>query len=86
MILIKPFSTGFLCDCFKIIYAYLNKGGKVRKCDSCLKMIIQAYLYVGFITIFFIKLASLKQFYLYMKLLQSSAIFKQKTNHEVSCD
>ena len=48
---------------------------------------IQAHLHVGFITmLLIIKRASLKQFYLYMKLLQSSTIFKQKNNHEVSCD
>ena len=37
-----------------------------------------------FFTIFFIKHESLKQFYLYLKLLQSSTIFKQKSDHEVS--
>ena len=39
-----------------------------------------------FFTIFFIKRASLKGFCLYMKLLQSSTLFKQKNNHEVSCN
>ena len=33
---------------------------------------------------YFIKRASLKWFYLYMKLLQSSTVFKKKNNHEVS--
>ena len=41
-------------------------------------MVVQAQLHVGFFTIFFIKRASLKRFLLYMKLLQSSTIFKQK--------
>ena len=86
MILIKFFLTGVLYDCFKLIYAYLNEGDKVRECYSCLKMIIQAPLHVGFSTIFIIKRASLKRFYLYMKPLQSSTILKQKINHEVSCD
>ena len=68
---------------------FLNRGFvwfyKVRECYSCLKMMIQAHSHVSFITIFFIKRASLKQFYIYVKLLQSSTIFKQK-NHEVSYD
>ena len=42
---------------------------------------IQVYLYVPFFTISFIKGASLKWYYLYMKLLQSSKIYKQK----ISC-
>ena len=73
-------------DCFKLIYAYLNEGDKVCEYYSCLKMIVQAHLDVGFSTIFFIKRASLKRIYLYMKLLQSSTIFKQKNYHEVSYD
>ena len=56
----------------------------VRECYSCSKMVIKAHLHVGFITIFFIERASLKQFYLCMKLLQLSTIFKQKSNLEVS--
>ena len=60
---------------FQTIYAYLNEGYKVCGCYSCLKMVIQANLHVGFFTIFFIKRASLKLFYLYLKLLQSSIIF-----------
>ena len=86
MILIKSFLKGVLHDCFKLIYAYLNEGDKVRECYSCLTMMIQAHLHVGFFMIFFIDRASLKRFYLYMKLLQSSTIFEQKNNHEVSCD
>ena len=81
MILIKSFLTGVLYDCFKLIYAYLNEGNEVCECYSCSKMVIQACLYVGFSTIFFIKRASLKRLYLQLKLLQSSAIFKQKNNH-----
>ena len=86
MILIKSFLTGVLYDCFKLIYAYLNKGYNVRECYSCLKMMIQAHLHVGFLNIFIIKRASLKRFYLYKKLLQLSTTFKQKNNHEVSFD
>ena len=78
MALIKTFLTGVLNDCFKHIYAYLNEEVKVCECYSCLKMMIQAHLYVGFFPIFCIEHALLKQFYLYMKLLQSSTIYKQK--------
>ena len=76
MILIKSFLTGVLYDCFKLIYAYLNEGHKIREYYSCLKLIVQAHLHVGFFIIFFIKRASLQRFYLYMKLFQSSTIFK----------
>ena len=78
IILIKFFLKGALYDCLKLIYMYLNEGYKVRKCYSCLKMTIQAYLHIGFFTIFFIERISLNRFYLYMKLLQSSTVFKQK--------
>ena len=57
---------------------YLNEGNKIRECCSCLEMMIQADLHVGFFKIFFIKRASLKGFYSFKKLLQLSAIFKQK--------
>ena len=60
IILIKSFLTGVLCDCFRLIYAYLNERDKVRECYSCLKIVIQAHLHVGFFIIFFIKRASLK--------------------------
>ena len=56
----------------------MNKGDKVCECYSCLKMIVQAHLHVGFFTILFIKRALLKRFYSYMKLLQSSTVYKQK--------
>ena len=49
-------------------------------------MIMQTHLHVALFTIYFFKRASLKRFYLYMKLLQSSTILKQKNNHEVSYD
>ena len=74
MILMRSFLTRVLYDCFKVIYAYLNHGDNVRECYSCLEM--QAYLHVGFFTMFFIKRASLKRFYLYMKLLKQ-IIFAQ---------
>ena len=41
MILTKSFLTGVLCDCFKLIYVYLNEMNKVRECYSCSKMIVQ---------------------------------------------
>ena len=47
-------------------------------------MVILAHLHVGFFTIFFIKRALLKRFYLSLKLLQSRTTFKQKGNYEVS--
>ena len=39
---------------------------------------IQTHSHVGFFIMFFIKRASLKWFYLYLKLLQSSTIFNNK--------
>ena len=74
-------SRGFV---FTRIYAYLNEGDQFCECCSCLKIVIPAHLYVGFFAIFFITRALLKQFYLSLKLLQSRATFKQKSNHEVS--
>ena len=53
-------NRGILYDCFKLIYAYLNEGDKVCECYSCLKMMIQSQLHVGFFKIFFIKRASRK--------------------------
>ena len=41
-----------LFDCLKRTYAYLNEGDKVCQCYSCLKMVIQAYLNVGFLQYF----------------------------------
>ena len=35
-----------LYDRFKLIYAYLNEGDKVRKCYSCLKRVTQAQLHL----------------------------------------
>ena len=55
---------------FQTLYAYLNERDKVRECYSCLKIVTQAQLHVDFSTIFIIKRASLKRFYLYMKLFQ----------------
>ena len=65
---------------------YLKIGDKARECYSFLKMIVQAHLHVGFFTTLLIKHVSHKRFYLYMKFLQLSTIFKQKCNHEVSWD
>ena len=49
MILIKPFLTGILNDCFKlVIYAYLNEEDNICEYYSCLKVIVQAHLHVGF--------------------------------------
>ena len=72
MILIKSLLTGVLYDSFKLIYAYLNEADKVRECYNCLKMMMQANLHVRFFfTILFVKCASIKRFYLDMKLLYS---------------
>ena len=78
MILIKSFLKGVFYDCFKTDIPVFNEVDKVRECYSCLKMMVQAHLHVGFFTIFFITRASLKRFYLFMKLFQSNTIFKQK--------
>ena len=74
--------TRVFYDCFKLIYAYLKEGDKVRESYSCLQMMISCWFFHSIIS----KRASLKRFYLHMKLLQSSTVFKQKNNHEVSCD
>ena len=65
-------------DPCQLIYAFLNEGDKIRECYRYLKMIKQPHLHVAFFTVFFLKRISIKRFYLYMKLLQSSIIFKQK--------
>ena len=62
-ILLKGFVSLFQTCC-----ACLYERYNVCESSSCLKMMIQAHLHVGFFTVFFIKLASLKRFYLYMKL------------------
>ena len=78
MILIKSFITGVLHDCSKLIYAYLNEGNKIHECYSCLKMMMQAHLHVSFFTICLVKRESLKQLYLYLKLLQSRTFLNKK--------
>ena len=65
-------------DRFKLIYAYLKEGDKVCECYSCLKMVIQAHLHVGFFTIFYIKSASLKRFYLSLKLAGKDNFLNKK--------
>ena len=87
MILIKSFLKEVLYDFSKHIFAYLNERGKVCECYRCLKVMIQAHLQtVFFFTVFFIKRTSLIGFYLYMELVESSTILKQKNNHEVPCN
>ena len=77
-------SRGFVW-LFKTYIRVFKWSDKVCECYSCLKMMIQAHLHVGFFTILFIKRASLEWFYyIYMKLLPTSTIFKQNSNHEVS--
>ena len=80
IILIKSFLTEVLYDCFKLVFAYLNEGGQVCEFYSCLKMVIQAHLHVGIFTLFFIKRASLKRFYLYLKRCNQAPFFKLKNN------
>ena len=63
MILIKSFLTGVSYDRFKLIYANLNEGDEVRECYSPLKLMIQVYFHVVFLTKFFVKHVSLKRFY-----------------------
>ena len=86
MILIKSFFPGILHVSLKLIYTSLNERDKVRECYSCLKLMIQAHLFVGFFRMLFIKRASHKLFYLYINFLQSSTILKKKKKHGVSCD
>ena len=59
MVLVKSFLTWALYACFKLIYVDFNEWGKVRKYCTCLKLMIQAHLHVGFFKIFFIKHVSL---------------------------
>ena len=82
-------NRGF-CTIVQTYIHYINKGDKVCECYSCLEMMIQAHLHVGFFKIFLIRRTSFKQFYLYtkqfylfMKLLQSSTPFKQKYNQKI---
>ena len=86
MIFIKSLLTGFSNDRFKPLYANMNERDKVRECYSRLKLMIQTHLHVGFLTKSFMKGVSLKLFYWYIKLWQSSTIFKQRNNHEKFCD
>ena len=44
MILVKSYLTEVLHDCFKLAYANVNEGDKVRKCYSCLKLMMQAHI------------------------------------------
>ena len=44
MILVKSYFTEVLHDCFKLAYANVNEGDKVRKCYSCLKLMMQAHI------------------------------------------
>ena len=48
MVLIKSFPTKASYDRSKFTYMYLNEGDKIRECHSCLKVMIQAHLHVGF--------------------------------------
>ena len=51
MIFIESFLTRVLYDCLKLLYAYLNKGDKVREYYSCLKIKIQVHLHFDFVCI-----------------------------------
>ena len=52
MVLIKSVVTEALYDLSKITYGYLNEEDKVHECCSCLKLMIQAHLHVGFFKCF----------------------------------
>ena len=78
----QNYLTGVFHNCFKLIYAKLNEKNKFCEFYGCLKWMIQAHLHVDFFTIFFTKHVLFKRFYLYMKLLQSSSIFKQRNNNK----
>ena len=47
---------------------------------------IKIYNVLQYISQYISQYLSLNDFYLYMKVLQSSISFKQKNNYEVSCD
>ena len=63
MILIKSFLTGISYDRFKLIYANLNDGDKVRECYSPLILMMQVHFQVVFFTKTFVKHVSLKRFF-----------------------
>ena len=63
MVLIEFFLTEALFDRSKLASGYSNEEDKVCECYSCLKMMIQAYLHVGFLKLVFMKHVSLKRFY-----------------------
>ena len=56
MIVVRSFLARALYDCFKVIYMYLNEADKVRHYYSCLKMMIEAHLNVGFLQVTFFTL------------------------------
>ena len=56
----------------------LNKGGKVCECYRCLKLTIQAKLYVGFSKMFFVKDVSLKKILLINKTVGIKHNFQEK--------
>ena len=66
MVLIKSFFTGALYDRSRLAYGYLIKGDEVRECCSCLKLMIQAYLYA---VVFFKKILFYKTCFTYTILL-----------------
>ena len=79
MILIKSFLTGVLYDSFRLIYTYVNEVDKVRECYSCLEIMMQARLHVVFFfTVFIIKRASFKRFYLHMKPCNQAQFLNKK--------
>ena len=78
MVLISSFLTGsFLTgyDRSKLIYEHLNDGDKVRECYSCLQLMIQPHLPVGFSEIFFRKHISCKRFFFAIKKICKVANF-----------
>ena len=52
----------------------------------CLKMVIQAYLHVGFSQYFWLNVYHLNDSIYICNCCNQALFFKQKSNHKVSCD
>ena len=63
IVIIKSFLTEVLRDHFKVLNVFLNEGDKVGECYSCMKLMIETNLHVGFFTITFFEHFLLKRIY-----------------------
>ena len=85
MALIKSFLVGALYSS-KLIYLYLNKGNNVCEMLQLFEIDDTSTFTCWLFQNIFMKHVSFKPFYWYIKLLQSSTIFKQRNSYEVSSD